>query len=149
MYSLDDEATLREVIIDHYEYPRNKKTVRDETYYKTHEEATSCIDDIWVFIKFNGDEIQDIAFDGIGCAISMAATSVMTELLKGKSLVEAKKIIAEYGAMIDEQEFDATVLKEGLAFHNVYKQPNRIKCAKIGWDGAKKLIDRYEKDHEK
>ena len=70
----------------------------------------------------------------------------MTELLKGKSIAEAKAIIDEYFAMIEEQPYDPERLQEAVAFKNVSKQANRIKCATIGWKAMKEMIEEWEKN---
>ena len=70
---------------------------------------------------------------------------MMTDLVKGKSVEDAKKIIADYFAMIDEKEYDPELLEEAVAMKNVYKQANRIKCATIGWKAMQQMIDESEK----
>ena len=68
----------------------------------------------------------------------------MTELVQGKSLDEAKQIIDNYFAMINEKDYDADLLEEAIAFKNVGKQANRINCATIGWKALKQIIDESE-----
>ena len=106
--------------------------------------SDSCIDDITVQSKIKDGVIQDIRFDGIACTISTASTSMMTDLLKGKSVKEAEKIIANYFAMIENKQYDPDVLEEAVAMKNVYKQANRIKCATIGWKAMQEMIEESE-----
>ena len=88
--------------------------------------------------------IEDVRFDGVACTISTASTSMMTDLLKGRSTDEAKMIIGQYFNMIENKEYDPDVLEEAVAFQNVYKQANRIKCATIGWKAMQQMIDESE-----
>ena len=148
MSSLNNPETLREIIMDHYEFPRNKRKAEDPAYQSIHQESESCIDDIYVYAKIQDHKIEDICFDGVACAIATSSTSIMSELLKGKTIPEARKIIANYQAMIFEEPYDEDLLQEAIAFQNVHKQANRIKCATIGWNGIAKLIEDYEKEHK-
>lgn len=138
---LDDPAILRELIMDHYQYPRNHKLKEDDTYASVHMASDSCIDDITVQVKFNGQVIEDICFDGVGCTISTASTSMMSELLIGKTMEEANHIIDTYYDMIHEKEYDPEVLQEAVALKGVAKQANRINCATIGWKAVRQMID--------
>ena len=137
---------LRQIIMDHYEYPRNHHLVDDPHYCKAHMAADSCIDDITVMAKFKGDTIEDICFDGIACTISTASTSIMTELLKGKTLEEARMIIEEYYKMIELQPYNSDVLDEANAFHQVGKQANRINCATIGFKAIEQCLKEHNHD---
>lgn len=139
-----DPMILREIIMDHYQYPRNHELVEDQSYHQIHMASESCIDDIHVQAKIVDGSLEDIRFDGVACTISTASTSIMSELLQGKSVDEAKEIIRNYNAMIDESSYDPECLQEAIAFHNVGKQANRIKCATIGWKAITQLIEESE-----
>lgn len=141
---LNDPEVLRELIMDHYQYPHNHKLTDDKSYNSVHMASDSCIDDITVQSKIKDGKIDDIRFDGVACTISTASTSMMTDLLKGKSVDEAKNIIHNYFNMIDAKEYDPDVLEEAVAMKNVYKQANRIKCATIGWKAMDQMIDESE-----
>ena len=92
MHSLDDPMIMREIIMDHYQNPRNHGLVDDDSYQKVNMDSSTCIDDIDVQAKFNGDVVEDVRFDGEACAICTASTSIMTELVKGKTKEEATEI---------------------------------------------------------
>ena len=139
-----DAQLMREIIMDHYEYPRNHSLGEDSNYISKHMDSDSCIDDITVQADVEDGKIKDIRFDGVACTISTASTSIMTELVQGKSLDEAKQIIDNYFAMINEKDYDADLLEEAIAFKNVGKQANRINCATIGWKALKQIIDESE-----
>lgn len=145
MPSLTDPLILRQIIMDHYSNPRNKELVESPDYDQIHMDSDSCIDDIYVQVKFNDDMIEDIRFDGVACTIATASTSILTELVLGKSVSEAKEIIENYKNMIFERPYDEDLLEEAIAFQNTYKQANRIKCATIGFDALETLIEQHEK----
>ena len=143
----DDPMMIRQVILDHYQYPRNKGLTNDFRYGKVRMNSDSCVDDINVEMLVENGVIKDIKFDGIACTISTASTSIMSELLKNKTVDEATNIINNYMNMIDEKEYDEDLLEEAGAFKNTYKQANRIKCATIGWRGVQELLEKEGK-HE-
>lgn len=140
-----DPMVLRQIIMDHDKYPRNRELVKDDNYLRKHMASDSCIDDIEVQALIKDDKIKDIRFDGVACTIATASTSIMSELLIGKTLVEAKEIIQNYRDMIDEKQYDEELLDEAVAFQNVGKQANRIHCATIGWDAIEYLMKESEK----
>ena len=144
---LSDPDILRELIMDHYKYPHHHSLTEENGYLQKHMASESCIDDITVQTKIEDGIIQDIRFDGVACTISTASTSMMTDLLIGKTIEEAKAIIDEYFMMIDGKEYDEEVLQEAVAMKNVYKQANRIKCATIGWNAIQALLE-SEASHE-
>ena len=144
MRSLDDPQLLREIIMDHYEHPRNRGLVDDDEYKKVNMNSDTCIDDLDIQVKFDGDQIVDVRYDGEACAICTSSTSIMSQLVKGKSKAEAKKIIENYMNMIYEKDYDVELLDEAIAFKNTHKQANRIKCATLGWNGLIKLIEESE-----
>ena len=138
----DNPELIREVIMDHYEYPRNKGLKDNDTYIKVNLDSESCIDNIDLQVKIEDGVIQDICFDGVACTISTASTSIMSELLKGKKIEEAEIIIKNYLSMLHGEEYDEEVLEEANAFVNTSKQANRIKCATLSWNGIKQIIEK-------
>lgn len=144
----DDPMVLRQIIMDHYEYPRNHKLKKQEGYTEVHMASESCIDDIYVEALIQNGMIEDTGFEGTACTIATSSTSIMSELIKGKSTAEAMEIINNYLAMVDERDYDEDMLEELIAFKTVSKQANRIKCATIGIKGFVQLIEESEKNHE-
>ena len=134
------QEMMREIILDHYTNPRNFRE-GDETYQTVFMDSTSCMDKIYVQAKIVGQRLEDVCWHGVGCAISKASTSIMSELLKGKTLAEAQNIIANYQAMIQEKDYDADELDEAIVFMNTSRQAARIKCATIGWNGMSRIIE--------
>ena len=139
-----DPNLLRDIIMDHYQYPRNHQLSEEPSYQSKHMASESCIDDITVQVKFDQDRIEDVRFDGQACTISTASTSIMSELVKGKTKEEANEIIRNYFSMIDQKEYDEDLLEEAVAFQNVGKQANRINCATIGWKALRDMIKESE-----
>ena len=145
---MKDPMILRSIIMDHYEYPRNHELTKEDGYVQKHMASESCIDDIYVQSRIRDGVVEDVRFDGVACTISTASTSIMSELLKGKRVEEAKDIIANYFHMIDQRDYDEEKLEEAVAFHNVGSQANRIKCATIGWKAMEEMIEESEERHE-
>lgn len=144
MRSLDDPQLLREIIMDHYGNPRNRGLVDDDSYLKVNMNSSTCIDNLDIQAKFNGDVIEDVRYDGEACAICTSSTSIMSELVIGKTKAEAKEILDNYMNMIYERDYDEDLLEEAIAFKNTHKQANRIKCATLGWNGLLKLMEESE-----
>lgn len=145
---LHDPLILRQIIMDHYEYPHNHALSEDPQYTSVHMASESCIDDITVQALIKDGKIDDVRFDGVACTISTASTSIMSELLIGKPIAQAQEIIAQYNAMINMETYDENLLEEAVAFHNVGRQANRIKCATIGWKAILQLIDESGAKHD-
>lgn len=141
-----DNMMLRQIIMDHYENPRNHELVEDDSYKKVNMDSETCIYNIDIQAKIEDGVIKDIRFDGEACAICTSSTSIMTELLIGKTIDEARVIIENYMNMIFEKDYDPEILEEAIAFYNTHKQANRIKCATLGWKGITQLIDESEKE---
>ena len=135
-----DSSLLRQIIMDHYSNPRNHELVDDDSYLSINMDSETCIDNIDVQAKIVDDTIEDIRFDGEACAICTASTSIMSELLIGKTKEEAQVIIDNYNNMIFERDYDPDILEEAIAFMNTHKQANRIKCATLGWMAIEKLL---------
>ena len=103
----------------------------------------TVIEDVEALVENN--IVKDICFDGIGCTISTASTSIMTDLLKDKTIEEAEHIIQEYFNMIQMKEFDEDLLEEAVVFKNTGRQANRIKCATIGWQAIQEILEKSKK----
>lgn len=141
MLSLNDPMIKREIIMDHYENPRNKGLVDDPRYIKVNMNSESCIDDIDIQILVIDNIIKDFRFDGVGCTIATSSTSILSELVINNSVEHAYEIIKQYQDMIKELPYDEQMLQEAVVFKDVSKQANRIKCATIGYNGLLELLD--------
>ena len=139
-----DSNLRREIIIDNYQNPVNRKKIDDDNFVVASTVSDSCIDNITLYVKFNGDIIEDIYFDGEACAITTSATSIMIKKLIGKSIFEANELMDNYYNMIDEKEYDSELLGELNAYSEIYMQPNRKKCAIFPFETLKKVIKKYK-----
>ena len=127
----------RAIILDHYNNPINKELIDDDTYIKANVRNESCIDNIDLMLKIEGGIIRDIRFDGEACAISTSSTSIMISTLLNKTIADAKKILYNFENMINELEYNKELLGEAIVYDEIYKQPNRKKCALLPWRGIK------------
>ena len=132
---------MRQIIMDHYANPQHKHQPENDQFQKIHMHSDNCIDDLDIFLRIENDVVKDACFDGIGCTISTASTDIMCDLLIDKTKEEALNIIEQYSHMVHEEEYDADVLQEALAFVNTSKQAARIRCATIGFNAAKAILE--------
>ncbi len=143
-----DPQYYREIIMDNYSYPRHKDLKDGKEYSSRHMASDSCIDDITVQAKIKDGKVEDVRFDGQACTISTASTSILTEMVEGKSVEEAKKIIDNYFKMIHGEPYDKDLIDQAIVFEGVSKQPNRIGCATIGWRALDEMLDEDEKKRQ-
>ncbi|MFI3284777.1 MAG: SUF system NifU family Fe-S cluster assembly protein [Erysipelotrichaceae bacterium] len=143
-----DENIKREIILDHYQHPTHHGLCNREDYLRIHMASESCIDDIHVELKIENDVIVDGKFDGVACAISTSSTSIMLDLVIGKTCQQALEIINAYTLMVNGKEYDDELLEEANAFDTLHKQANRIKCGLIGIQGIQGLIKESESADE-
>jgi nitrogen fixation NifU-like protein len=128
------EELYKEVILDHYRAPRNKGRL-DPHDVALERNNPLCGDEIELFLKFDGDAVQGIAFEGKGCSISQASASMMTEKIKGVSTKEAQALAESIKRMMaGEEEGDPKELEDLVSLKGVVKYPVRIKCALLGWN---------------
>lgn len=139
------EEIKREIILDHYQNPRHKGLIEDASYLKANTNNESCIDEIDLMIKIEDGKIVDAKFDGEACAICTSSTSIMIETLIGKSIEEAIQIYENFNHMLNEELYDADLLEQAVVYHDIYKQPNRKKCALLPWWGFEKVMNEYQK----
>jgi len=140
-----DSNLKRTIILEHFQNPKNKGLIDDESYNKVNVNNESCIDEVNLMVKFDQDKISDIRFDGEACAICTSATSIMIETLIGKTKEEAKIILENYANMIDEKDYDENILEQAIVYNDIAKQPNRKKCALLPWWGIEKLLKELDK----
>ena len=138
--SLSDEL-YKEVILDHYEHPRNYYVLANST---VHEKGMNplCGDEFELFLNFEGDKIKEASFQGKGCSISQASGSMMTELIQGKTKSEAFALIEKFKGMILEDKSPEYSDDEAdlEALNGVKKYPVRVKCAVLSWNTLDKAL---------
>ncbi len=139
-----DSNLKREIIVDNYQNPVNRKKALDNNFITASTISDSCIDNITLYVKINNDIIEDIYFDGEACAITTSATSIMIKKIIGKTIDEVVNLMNNYYNMIDEKEYDKELLGELNVYDEIYKQPNRKKCAIFPFETLKKAINSYK-----
>jgi len=135
-----DNNMRRSIILDNYQDARNRGIPDDDGYIKINSNNVSCIDNIDIYVKLVDDVIDDIKYEGEACVIAISSTSILSNLLIGKSLDEAKEILVNYFNMIEEREYDKSLLGEANVYDDVYKQPSRKTCATLFARGISKVI---------
>ena len=139
-----DSNLRRSIILDNYNNPNNRQRHDDEAYIKTNSRNISCIDNIDVYVKIEENIIKDITYEGEACAISISSSSIISNLLKDKTLEEAKEIINNYYNMIEEKEYNKELLEEANVFDEIYKQPSRKMCATLIVRGIEDIINKMK-----
>ena len=137
----------QEIILEHGKNPRNLgKACEFNKDAKGHNPL--CGDNVHVYLKLNGQKIvEDISFEGSGCAISMASASIMTDLIKGKNEHEAKEIVEDFLGMIKENpDLKSEYLKDDektklMCLSGVKQYPMRVKCATLSWHTFVSALD--------
>ena len=135
-----DNNLKRSIILEHYQHPKNLGLTNNPKYKKSNTNSESCIDEIDIEALIEDDIIKDIHFDGEACAICTSSCSIMIETLINKSIKEVENILNNYQNMIDEKEYDESVLEQAIVYDDIYKQPSRKKCALLPWWGIEKII---------
>jgi len=136
------DSLYQEVILDHYKRPLNK-ALAPNPQIQVHHVNTSCGDEVTLNLHFDGKLIEKITWDGVGCSISQASTSVMSDLLTGKEAAVALDLVDEFQAMLQSKGTDSgneDHLQDGVAFAGVAKFPARVKCALLGWMAFKDAL---------
>lgn len=144
MSNADLRDLYQQVIMDHNKKPRNFREMENANHL-AHGNNPLCGDTLVVFVKLDGDVIEDLSFQGSGCAISVASASLMTEALKGKTLVEAEHVYQQMHKQLTGDEFDSSVLGKLEVLGGVKEFPARVKCATLSWHTMHAAMDN---DHD-
>lgn len=140
----------KEVVLDHYRSPRHQGVLENPTFQEGGHNP-SCGDVLEIYVKLDEDEkIKDVTFEGHGCSISLASSSMMTEIMIGKTVDEALDLVQTFeGMMRGETEFpDEDEYLDVLSMKGVAEFPVRVKCATLAWDTIKRGIKKYESSAE-
>jgi len=137
--ALDD--IYKEVILDHYKSPRNKRELPGAEL-RCHANNPFCGDEITVFAHLDGNSVQEVTFQGAGCSISQSSASMMTEAVTGRQVEDAEALAADFrGMMAGEVEPDEDRFGDLVALKGVVKYPIRIKCAVLAWDVLQEALE--------
>jgi nitrogen fixation protein NifU and related proteins len=129
------DALYQEIILDHYKHPHHQG-LRDPFEAEVHHVNPTCGDEVTLRVHLADGTVEDGSYDAVGCSISQASTSVMTDLVIGKSVEEAMAIHQEFLTLMQGKgtvEPDEEVLEDGIAFAGVARFPARVKCALLSW----------------
>ena len=144
---MDLKELYQEIILDHGKNPRNLG--KFDNYNKDAKGNNPlCGDNVHVYLRLNENKkVEDIAFEGHGCAISMASASIMTDMIRGKEEKEVKEIVTDFLGMIKEKDnLDNKILKEDektklMSLSGVKQYPMRVKCATLSWHTLTSALD--------
>ncbi|HMS76229.1 Fe-S cluster assembly sulfur transfer protein SufU [Gordonia sp. (in: high G+C Gram-positive bacteria)] len=146
------EQMYQDVILDHYKHPHGRG-LRDPFTTEVHHVNPTCGDEVTLRVALSDDgaRVADISYDGQGCSISQASTSVLFDQLVGLGLTEALATVDSFSTMMTSRGKDAgdeDVIGDGIAFAGVSKYPARVKCALLGWlafkDALAQSVDEKE-----
>jgi nitrogen fixation NifU-like protein len=136
------EQMYQEVILDHYKRPHHRG-LRDPYGAEVHHVNPTCGDEVTLRVHIDEGVVADVSYDGQGCSISQASTSVLTDQVIGMPVEEALSTVASFAEMVGSRgtvEGDEDVLGDGIAFVGVAKYPARVKCALLGWMAFKDAV---------
>ncbi|GAA4537727.1 Fe-S cluster assembly sulfur transfer protein SufU [Pseudonocardia xishanensis] len=142
------EQMYQEIILDHYRQPHGAG-LREPFDAEAHHVNPTCGDEVTLRVKLEGDEIKDVSYESLGCSISQASTSVLTDLVVGRSVAEAFRILESFQEMAQSRGTvagDEDVIGDGIAFAGVSKYPARVKCALLGWMAFKDAVVRVKEE---
>ena len=148
------EQIYQEVILDHYKHPHHRG-LREPYGAEVYHVNPTCGDEVKlrVALSDDGQRVADVSYDGQGCSISQASTSVLTDQVIGQRVHRALDIVRAFTEMVSSRgtvEGDEDVIGDGVAFAGVAKYPARVKCALLGWmafkDAAVQTLDRADND---
>lgn len=138
------DALYQEVILDHYRRPRNYREMPDASA-SAEGKNPSCGDNVTIWVKFDGERVSEVTFQGEGCAISKASASLMTQAVKGRSRAEATEIFDNVHRLVTTGATASAEATKSLgqlrALGGVSKFPSRVKCASLAWHALKSAMD--------
>ncbi|SFB21030.1 nitrogen fixation protein NifU [Amycolatopsis marina] len=138
------ESMYQEIILDHYKNPHGRG-LRDPYDGESFQVNPTCGDEVTLRVRLDGDTVSDVSYEGQGCSISQASTSVLTDLVVGHTVDEAMTKMDAFVELMQGRgrvEPDEDVLDDGIAFAGVAKYPARVKCALLGWMAFKDALGR-------
>ncbi|MGH3774969.1 MAG: Fe-S cluster assembly sulfur transfer protein SufU [Pseudonocardiaceae bacterium] len=138
------EQMYQEIILDHYRNP-HRSGLREPFDAESYQINPTCGDEVTLRVALDGDRVADVSYEAMGCSISQAATSVLTDLVVGRTVAESKSTMDAFMEMVQSRgqvEPDEDVLADGIAFVGVSRYPARVKCALLGWMAFKDAVGR-------
>lgn len=136
------DALYQEIILDHYKHPHGAG-LREPFEAEVHHVNPTCGDEVTLRVHLDGETVSDVSYDAQGCSISQASTSVLNDLIIGRSVTEGMAVLDSFTELMQGKgkiEPDEDVLEDGIAFAGVAQFPARIKCALLGWMAWKDAV---------
>lgn len=136
------ESLYQEIILDHYKRPKNK-VLQDKYSVEVHHNNPSCGDEITLRVQVENQIVTQLSWDGVGCSISQASSSVMSELAQGIPVEKALELEVSFLELMQgkgQVEADEEELADAIAFSGVARYPARVKCALLGWMALKDAL---------
>lgn len=143
------ENLYKQIVMDHYKNPRNKGKIELEGAIQFPYKNPTCGDVMVLYMTLDDNQrIRDVKFEGEGCSISMASCSMMTDLVKGKTVEEAEQLISVFTDMIKAGRLpeDEDLLGDALALSGVHKLRARHNCSLLGWNGLDRAIKQHAQE---
>jgi nitrogen fixation NifU-like protein len=140
------EQLYQEIILDHYRNP-HRHGLREPFDAESFQINPTCGDEVTLRVALDGDRVADVSYESMGCSISQAATSVLTDLVVGRTVAESTSTMDAYMEMVQSRgqvEPDEDVLQDAVAFAGVARYPARVKCALLGWMAFKDAVGRVD-----
>jgi nitrogen fixation NifU-like protein len=143
--TLPMESMYREIILDHYKRPQHRGLLAAFDA-EVHHVNPTCGDEVTLRVRVSDGAIADLGWEGEGCSISQASTSVMSDLVVGKSIEDAVALQQKFLDLMQSRgeaeltEADEDALDDAVAFEGVSKYPARVKCALLGWMAMKGAV---------
>lgn len=138
------EQLYQEIILDHYR-EKHHAGLREPFGAEVHHVNPTCGDEVTLRVALDGETILDVSYEGEGCSISQASTSVMTDLVIGRGVADAMALFEEFRTLMEGQgrvEPDEDRLEDAIAFAGVAQFPARVKCAMLGWSALRDALAR-------
>jgi len=136
------ESLYQEIILDHYKRPKNK-VLQDKYSVEVHHNNPSCGDEVTLRVQVENQIVTELTWDGVGCSISQASSSVMSELTQGIPVEKALQLEESFLELMQgkgEVVADEEELEDAIAFSGVARYPARVKCALLGWMALKDAL---------
>jgi nitrogen fixation protein NifU and related proteins len=140
------EELYQEIILDHYR-SKHHSGLREPYEAEVHHVNPTCGDEVRLRVHLDGDTVSDVSYESMGCSISQASTSVMTDLVIGHDVARGFDLYEEFLTMMQSKgqiEPDEERLEDGIAFAGVAKFPARVKCALLGWSAFRDAVIRAQ-----
>lgn len=143
MLDINTNSLYREVIMEHYKHPQNKGLKQNLKNWSI--KNPTCGDSLTIQIEHNNNEIKNIFHEGIGCSISLSSASIMSEVLKNKTINEAINLINNFVLMSKGLNYDKTLdFKDAIVYNNLADYPARFKCGTIAWEVVLRALKEIE-----